>query len=102
MRRRVLHELKRNASAVRLFQRVDELAVAVFVILVNNFDLAFELDLRGSRLPLRCRGGVDALAVGMVRKNKSAGEENGAGEDGTAEDRTAKDPRGTDPDRHGG
>src|SRR5947209_6404007 len=101
MCRRVLYKLESHSGAVSLLQRVNKLSMAILVILVDDFELAFELDLWRSRLPLRCGGRVDAVRVGVVRQNECACEENGAGENRTVEDRTVKDPRGTDPDRHG-
>src|SRR6267154_892801 len=100
MRRWVLHELEWNASAARLLQCVNELAVAIFVILVDDFNLAFELDLRCSSFPLSRGHRINGVRVRVVCEDECACEENGAGENRTAEHRTGKDPRGTDPDRH--
>jgi len=93
----MLHELQRHAGAISLFQRVHKLAMAIFEILVDDFDLAFELDLWGSSFPLSCGGGVNAICVRVVSEYKCACEENGAGKN-----RTAQDPRGTDLYLHGG
>jgi hypothetical protein len=76
--------------------------MAVFEILVDDFDLAFHLDLWSSGFPLSCGSWIHSVCIRVVSENKRACEENDTGENSTAEDRTVKDPRGTDPDRHGG
>jgi hypothetical protein len=97
MRRRVLYELKRNPSPVSLLQRVNKLAVAIPEILVDDFDLTFELDLWCSGFPLSRGHRIHGVRVRVVCENECAREENGAGEN-----RAAEDPRGTDLYLHGG
>jgi hypothetical protein len=63
MGRRILNEMERHASAIRLLQCIDKFAVAIFEVLMDDFDLALELDLRGSRFPLSCGGCVNAACV---------------------------------------
>jgi hypothetical protein len=96
MCRRVLDELERNSSAIGLLQGIYKAAVAIFEILVDNFELAFELNLWASGLPLSGGGGVIAVCVGGVRENECAAEEHEA-----EENRTAEDLGGTDLDLHG-
>lgn len=95
--RRVLHELEGHTSAISLLQRVDELAVTIFEVLVDDFNLALELNPWGSAFPLSCRSRVNAVCVRIVGENKCACEQNHAGANGAAED-----PRGTDLCFHGG
>src|SRR5579864_4442499 len=97
MSRWMFHELQRNASAVGLLQCINKLAVTIFKILVDDFDLAFELDLWSSSFPLRCRGWISTVCVRVVCENKCACEENDA-----REKRAAEDPGGTDLYLHGG
>ncbi|PYV22931.1 MAG: hypothetical protein DMG24_15375 [Acidobacteria bacterium] len=52
MCRRLLDELERDPSAVGQLQRVQKAVVAIFEILIGDFELAFELD------PLVCGGAV--------------------------------------------
>jgi len=75
MCRRVLDELEWNPSAVSLLQSVDKTAMAVFEILMDNFDLAVELDTR-----LRCSCGTGA----SLRENNCAAKKYEAGENRTA------------------
>jgi len=71
--------------------------MAIFEILMDNFQLAFELDLRTSSVPLGRGCGVTASGVRVMREGECAAEEHKTGENGSAED-----PRGTDLDLHGG
>src|SRR5713101_676374 len=96
MCRRVLNELEWNPRAVGQLQGVDKAAVAVFEILVDDFELAFELDLLAASLPLSRGCGV-IVVRGVMREGECAAEEHEAGEN-----RAAKDPRGTDLELHGG
>src|SRR6266849_656124 len=97
MCRRMLDELEWNPGAISLFQSIDKTTVAIFEILVDNFQLAFQLDLLASNFPLGRGCWVDVTCVGVVRENECASEKHEAGEN-----RTAEDPRGTDLDLHGG
>src|SRR6266853_4104216 len=100
MRRRVLDELERHSSAVGLLQRVDKFAVTIFVILMDDFQLAFELDPLASSLPLRCGGGVNGVCVGGVSENESAADEHHNRQKKCAAKYTGIDP-GEDPSFHG-
>src|SRR5712692_10264173 len=102
MCRRVLNELEWNPSAVGLLQGIYKTAVTIFEILVDDFELAFELHLWSSSLPLSYRTGVGFACVGVVRQSQCAGEEQEAGENRPAKDCKAEDPRGTDLDLHVG
>src|SRR5260370_39745056 len=75
MCRRVLDETERDPSAVGLLQRVEKLAVTIFVILMDDFEFAFELDPLASSLPLSCGGGVNGVCIGGVREDECAAEQ---------------------------
>ena len=83
-----------HASAVGLLKRKDKLAVTVPEILMDDFNLAVELDgFTLSRLQLsRYRRVVSKIAVlSAVREKECAAQKHKA-----SESRTAEDPRGTD------
>jgi hypothetical protein len=81
----MLDKMKWQAGAISLLQSVDKAAMTIFEVLVDDFELAFELNLWASGLPLNCGCGVIA-GVGIVRKNRCAAEEHEAGENRTAKD----------------
>src|SRR5258708_22497927 len=62
---------------------------------MDDFQLAFQLDLLASSLPLSRGCGVTVAGVGVMREGECAAEEE------AGQNRTAEDPRGTDPDHHG-
>src|SRR6266516_2573662 len=96
MCRWMLNELERKSRAVGQLQRVDKAAVAILEILMDDFQLAFELNLLAAGLPLSCSYGVTVVSVRVMREGE-CGEKQKAGEN-----RTATDPRGPDPFDHVG
>jgi hypothetical protein len=76
-------------------------AVAILEILMNNFDLTFQLNVLARVAPQLSRGRLGVAVVGalaVVGEHECASEQHKAGEN-----RTAEDPRGsTDLDLHGG
>src|SRR6266853_2295864 len=100
MCRRVLDELERDPSAVGLLQRVDKFAVTIFVILMDDFEFAFELDPLAPSLPLRGGGGVNGVCIGGVRENECAADEYQNRQKKCAATYTVIDP-GEDPFFHG-
>src|SRR6266478_1540467 len=97
MCRRMLNELECSPRAVGLLQRIDKAAATISEILMNDFELAFELDLLAASLPLSRSCGVTVVGVGVMREGDCGSEEQKGGEN-----RTAKDPWGPDPFDHVG
>src|SRR5689334_17694236 len=69
MSRRLLGELERDPSAVGQLQRVQKAVVAIFEILIRDFELAFELDplvRPDSRLSCGCEGRARLSGGGLL------------------------------------
>ena len=70
--------------------------MAIFEILVDDFNLTLELHLRRPSFPLRCSGWVDAVGVGVVRECECAAEQHQR----KGDEEATNDPGGTDLSHH--
>src|SRR5436190_3821996 len=87
---RLFAELERDPRAIGAFQRIQDAAMAVRKVLVQNLKFAVDGNVLAC-CDLRLSGGV----VAVLRHGWRSDEKR-------RQNRLAEDPRGTDPDSHGG